>query len=133
GLTITTGIVPADAVFLLSPAGPGIPANDLAMLEKAAKAGIPRVVKLSAIGTPDTPGNGLGSWHQPGEQALRTGDRAWTILAPTTYASNTLSWAEDIAAGRPIPNLFGGGRQGIVDPADVAAVAAEALTAPGHD
>jgi uncharacterized protein YbjT (DUF2867 family) len=134
GLTVTTTIGPADAILLLSPAGPGAPGNDLAMLAAAVRAGIPRVVKLSAIGTPDGPvTDGLGSWHQPGEQAVQQSGAAWTVLRPTTFASNTLAWAADIRAGRPIINLFGDGRQGIIDPADVAAVAAEALTAPGHE
>jgi uncharacterized protein YbjT (DUF2867 family) len=31
-----------------------------------------------------------------------------------------------------VPNPFGGGRQGVVDPRDVAAVAAQALTGSGH-
>jgi uncharacterized protein YbjT (DUF2867 family) len=128
GLTVTTEIRKARAVFLLAPAGPAVPAIDLAFLRQAIQAGAERVVKLSAIGTPDQPGTGLVGWHQPGEQAVRDSGLAWTILRPTTFATNTLAWAADIRAGRPIPNVFGNGQQGVVDPADVAAVAAEALT-----
>ncbi|XVU29075.1 NAD(P)H-binding protein [Actinoplanes sp. CA-054009] len=130
GLKVSTSVVPAEALYLLSPAGPGVPERDLAILRAAVDAGVRRVVKLSAIGTPDE-GAG-GGWHQPGEQAVRASGLEWTILRPTTFASNSLVWAEDIRAGRPITNLFGDGAQGIVDPADVAAVAAEALTAGGH-
>ena len=142
GLAATTEIGKADAIFLLAPPGPGIPASDLAMLRAAQAAGIPRVVKLSAIGTPDSgtrraaPGDPTtmpGSWHLPGELAIRDSGLAWTILRPTSFASNTFGWAADIRAGRPVPNLFGDGRQGVVDPADVAAVAAEALVGAGHD
>jgi uncharacterized protein YbjT (DUF2867 family) len=158
GLTVTTEIRKASAVFLLTPAGPAAPGMDQAFLRQAINAGAERVVKLSAIGTPDdspnhssaAPGDSsetppaatspappahaeLGSWHQPGEQAVRQSGLAWTILRPTTFDSNTFAWAADIRAGRPIPNVFGHGRQGVVDPADVAAVAAEALTGPGHD
>ncbi|SNY74803.1 NAD(P)H-binding protein [Paractinoplanes atraurantiacus] len=130
GLTVSTSVVAADALYLLSPAGPGVPEHDLATLRAAAGAGIRRVVKLSAIGTPDEVAP--GGWHQAGEKAVRESRLEWTILRPTTFASNSLGWAADIRAGRPIPNLFGDGAQGIVDPADVAAVAAEALTSGGH-
>lgn len=142
GLTAAREIGKADAIFLLAPAGPDIPASDRAMLRAARAAGIPRVVKLSAIGTPDSgtrsaepgdPTTRAASWHLPGELAVRDSGLAWTILRPTSFASNTYAWSADIRAGRPIPNLFGDGKQGVVDPADVAAVAAEALLGAGHD
>jgi uncharacterized protein YbjT (DUF2867 family) len=136
GLTATTEFGRADAVFLLAPAGPGIPSHDLTALRAAIDAGTPRVVKLSAIGTPDDKSTGTPEesvhWHQPGERAVRDSGLAWTILRPTTFATNSLAWADDIRAGRPVANLFGDGRQGVVDPADVAAVAAEALTDDRH-
>lgn len=137
GLTVTTEIGKADAIFLLAPPGPGIPALDQAMLAAAETAEIPRLVKLSAIGTPSgrtvNARPEVGSWHQPGEIALQDSGRSWTILRPTVFASNTLAWASDIRAASPIPNLFGAGRQGVIDPTDVAEVAAEVLTTPGHE
>ncbi|MBU2662287.1 NAD(P)H-binding protein [Actinoplanes bogorensis] len=135
GLTISTGIEPADAIYLVAPPGPEIPEHDLANIRAAIGLGIKRIVKLSAIGTPDHPvrETQLGSWHQPGEAAVRASGRSWTILRPTTFASNSLAWADDLREGRPIPNFWGDGRQGVVDPADVAAVAAAALTSDAHD
>jgi uncharacterized protein YbjT (DUF2867 family) len=132
GLTVATRIGKADAIFLLAPPGPEIPALDRALLAAAEAAEIPRLVKLSAIGTGSsrTP---LSEWHLLGENAVRNSGRSWTILRPSSFASNALAWAPDVRAGRPIVNLFGDGRQGVVDPADVAEVAAETLTAPGHD
>ena len=120
----------ASALLLLAPSGPDLPARDRAMVRAAA--GVPRIVKLSAIGTPDEPTDGLGAWHQPGERAVRSSGAEWTILRPTTFASNTLAWRAEIRDGRPIANMFGAGRQGVVDPADVAAVAVAALTGDGH-
>ncbi|MFI5888726.1 NAD(P)H-binding protein [Actinoplanes sp. NPDC051513] len=130
GLTVTTEIRKASAVFLLAPAGPAIPGIDRALLGRAIEAGAERVVKLSAIATPEA---GLNIWHRPGEEAVQASGLSWTILRPTTFASNTLAWRDDIRARRTIPNIFGEGRQGIVDPADVAAVAVEALTTTAHD
>jgi uncharacterized protein YbjT (DUF2867 family) len=136
GLTVTTRVVPADAIYLVCLAGPATPGLDVATLGAAVDAGIRRVVLLSAIGTPehDVPAGRVGSLHRPAERALReSSGLLWTILRPTTFASNTLAYAGDIRAGRPVPNLFGDGQQGVIDPADVSAVAAEVLTGRGHE
>ncbi len=113
------------ALFLLSAPGPSLAAHDLAMLAAARTAGVRRVVKLSAIGT----GEGrVGSWHLPGERAVRESGLEWTLLRPSAFASNTLGWAAQIRTGEPVPNLMGTGAQGVIDPRDVAEVAVRALT-----
>ncbi|GAA4205674.1 SDR family oxidoreductase [Microbispora amethystogenes] len=123
----------ATAVFMLSAPGPWMAEHDEAMLAAARSAGVPRAVKLSAIGTGDHADGRAGDWHLSGEQAVRSGGLAWTVLRPSWFASNTLRWAEAVRAGRPIPNPMRTGAQGVVDPADVAEVAARTLTSPGHD
>lgn len=123
-------------LFLLSAAGPTLPEHDLAMIDAAREAGVRKVVMLSAIRTDEMErfrGGLLGSWHRPGEQAVRDSGMAWTVLRPTSFASNSLQWAGAIRAGEPIPNAMGAGRQGIIDPRDVSAVAVETLVSPGHD
>lgn len=131
----------ARAVFLAT-AGPAIPRHDTAMLSAAAAAGVAKIVKLSAIGTtvagePDGPDGRIpvkiGIFHRPGEEAIRASGAAWTVLRPSEYASNTLRWAQAIRAGTPVANMTGSGAQGVVDPRDVAAVAAAALTSPAWD
>ncbi|MFC5182323.1 SDR family oxidoreductase [Actinomadura harenae] len=119
------------AVFMLSAPGPWIPRHDEAVLAAAREAGVAKAVKLSAIGT-GAKTNGQ-DWHLPGERALESGGLAWTILRPSSFASNTLAWAEAIRAGVPVPNPMGDGAQGVIDPADIAEVSVLALTASGHD
>jgi uncharacterized protein YbjT (DUF2867 family) len=119
-------------VLLLAPPGPQQAEHDLALLAAAVGAGVRRVVKLSAIGTGLASHPKLGEWHQPGEDAVRASGLEWTILRPTSFASNTLAWAGPIAAGQPVPNPFGPGEQAVVDPRDVAAVAVTALIGTGH-
>jgi uncharacterized protein YbjT (DUF2867 family) len=123
-----TGI---EALFLLDAPGPWIPQHDRAMLAAARAAGVARVVKLSTLG-PDDPESPVGRWHLPGERELRAGDGAWTVLRPSTYASNILNWAPMIRAGQLIPNPNGNGAQGVIDPRDIAEVAARALTSDRH-
>lgn len=122
----------ADAAFLVGVLGPDDAETDRALVRTARAAGVRRIVKLSAIGTGDPELGRVGTWHMPGEQAARESGLEWTILRPTSFASNTLSWADAIRSGRPVPNLTGTGSQGVIDPRDVAAVAAEALLTPGH-
>jgi uncharacterized protein YbjT (DUF2867 family) len=123
----------ATAVFLLSAPGPWVARHDTAMLDAARTAGASKVVKLSAIGTGDESGVKVGDWHLQGERAVRSSGLAWTVLRPSAFASNALHWAAAIRAGDPIPNPMGTGTQGVVDPRDVAAVAARTLTSPDHD
>ncbi|MGH3377209.1 MAG: NAD(P)H-binding protein [Actinoallomurus sp.] len=123
----------ADAVFMLGPPGPWVARHDAATLAAARSAGVRKVVKLSAIGTGDESGVKAGGWHLPGERAVRSSGLAWTVLRPSSFASNALRWAPAIRAGMPIPNPMGTGAQGVVDPRDVAEVAARTLTSPGHE
>ncbi|MBF6075297.1 NAD(P)H-binding protein [Nocardia beijingensis] len=122
----------AEAAFVVGVLGPEYAELDRALIATARDAGVGRIVKLSAIGTGD-PGLGrVGTWHMPGEQAARDSGVDWTILRPSSFASNTLSWAAAIRAGQPVPNMTGDAAQGVVDPRDVAGVAVEALVSAGH-
>ncbi|MEU6999421.1 NAD(P)H-binding protein [Nonomuraea sp. NPDC046570] len=123
------------AVFLLSAPGDTVAAHDLAMVEAAKAAGVGKLVKLSAIGTGSEHAatNFSMRWHEPGEEAVRESGLDWTVLRPTTFASNALQWVAAVRSGAPIPNMTGTGTQGVVDPRDVSAVAAEALTGSALD
>ncbi|MFD8498795.1 NAD(P)H-binding protein [Amycolatopsis sp. NPDC059657] len=123
-----------DTVFLLTAPASPTPAHDFAMIEAAQNASVRKIVKLSAIGTGERNDDGqvVGAVHLRAEEAVRASGLEWTILRPSTFASNFAWWAGRIRAGEPVPNLTGDGRQGVVDPRDVAAVAAAALTEDGH-
>jgi uncharacterized protein YbjT (DUF2867 family) len=117
-------------LFLLTAPATATSRHDLAMLDAARAAGVAKVVKLSAIGTGSTTADGrvIGRWHLAGEEAVRGSGMAWTVLRPSSFASNVLRFA----AEGGLANLTGDGRQGVVDPRDVAAVAVAALTTDVH-
>lgn len=117
------------SVFLLTAPGGHIPGHDQAMITAAVAGGVRKVVKLSAVGGRSGP----AQWHAPGEQALAGSGLAWTVLRPSSFASNALRWAAAIRSGEPVPNTTGAGAQGVVDPRDVAEVAVEALLDDRHD
>ncbi|WP_433593836.1 NAD(P)H-binding protein [Nocardia sp. CA-145437] len=122
----------AEAAFLVGLLGPDYVELDRALVAAARAAGVRRLVKLSAIGTGDPELGRVGTWHLPGEQAVRESGVDWTILRPSSFASNTRSWVAPIQTGQPVPNMTGAGAQGVVDPRDVAAVAAEVLLSDDH-
>lgn len=132
--SLAAAVAGVRAVFLLTAPASPTPRHDLAMLDSARSAGVTTVVKLSAIGTGETIGDNrtVGDWHLRAEQAVRSSGMAWTVLRPSSFASNVLGFAHMINAGDPVPNMTGTAAQGVIDPRDVAAVAAEALTEPGH-
>ncbi|MBF6164362.1 NAD(P)H-binding protein [Streptomyces gardneri] len=122
----------ARVAFFVGVLGPEYVEADRALITTARDAGVGRLVKLSAIGTGDAGLGRVGTWHLSGEQAARDSGVEWTILRPSSFASNTLSWADAIRSGQPVPNMTGDAAQGVIDPRDVAGVAVEALVSSGH-
>lgn len=119
------------AAFLLRPPGPE-EGHDLGLVEAARAAGVRRLVKLSAIGTGDPEVGPAGGWHVEGERAVRESGTEWTVLRPSSFASNTLSWVREVGRGEPVPNMTGDGESGVIDPRDVAEAAVRALVDGGH-
>ncbi|MET8450574.1 SDR family oxidoreductase [Streptomyces sp. NPDC005209] len=119
------------AAFLLGAPGPGA-RHDEVLVAAARRAGVGRLVKLSAIGTGDPDVGPSGTWHVAGERAVRDSGSEWTILRPSSFATNTLSWAPDVRAGEPVPNMTGDGASGVIDPRDLSEVAARVLVESGH-
>jgi uncharacterized protein YbjT (DUF2867 family) len=115
------------AVYLVTmPPKPTID-HDAALIEAAGKAGVERIVKLSAISAEDP-----DAWHSRAERPTRESGLDWTVLRPPSFASNMLHYTSMIRSGAPLPNWTGTGASGVIDPRDIAAVAVEALLADGH-
>lgn len=66
------------------------------------------------------------------EEAVRESGLAWTILRPGVFASNAYAWAESVRAERTIAAPFGDVGIPVIDPADIAEVAAVALRTDEH-
>jgi uncharacterized protein YbjT (DUF2867 family) len=132
--SLAAAVAGVDAVFLVTV--PPVPSadHDIALVTAAKTAGVRKIVKLSAIGSGEPfDGTTVGTWHVAAEEAIAASGLAWTVLRPPSFASNFLQYRTMIAAGDPLPNVFGGAHQPIVDPRDVAAVAVEALLDSAHD
>jgi uncharacterized protein YbjT (DUF2867 family) len=116
-------------VFLL--AGYDRMPDTLAELQRA---GVERVVLLSASSVLSTDGdeNAVSAYHRASEAAVRESGLAWTFLRPHSFMSNALRWVEQLRAGDVVREEFGDVAVAAIDPADIAAVAAAALTGEGH-
>lgn len=117
------------AVFLLSAPGPTLAAHDRAIAAAIARfPTVKRIVKLSAMGVDAAERLASSEWHAAGERAVQETGRAFTFLRPGVFMSNTFAWAEAIRAGTSVAIATGHGRSAVIDPRDIAAVAAVALS-----
>ncbi len=121
-----------DAVFLLTD-GLSIAAHGERLVAAALRAGVKRIVKLSVLGVGHGATDLITSGHRDSEQAIRDSGIAWTFLRPTAFMSNALNWAPMITTDQVVHAPFAAGRAAVVDPADIAAVAAACLAQDGHD
>ncbi|HSZ41675.1 MAG TPA: NAD(P)H-binding protein [Trebonia sp.] len=129
--TLAPALVGAQSLFLLVP-GAGAEVDGSALLAAAAAAGARRVVLLSSQAAGTRPGSISHAPLAAIEDAVRGSGLDWTILRPGGFASNDLSWAGAIKAERVVFAPFGDVALPLVDPADIADVAATVLTSDGH-
>ncbi|WP_405638936.1 NAD(P)H-binding protein [Streptomyces uncialis] len=68
----------------------------------------------------------------PLEEAVDAGGLEWTFLAPVEFMSNALEWADPVRTEGVVREGFPEARSAMIHDADIAAVAAVALTTDGH-
>jgi uncharacterized protein YbjT (DUF2867 family) len=104
------------------------------VLAEAARAGVERVVLLSGSSAEvDDTGNAISRYMIRSEQAVRESGLSWTILRPHAFMTNALRWLPQLAAGDTVRAQFPQALSTVIDPYDIASVAAAALTSAGHD
>jgi uncharacterized protein YbjT (DUF2867 family) len=74
----------------------------------------------------------MGRWHREREQVIRASGIPATFLRPGGFMTNALDWLPTIREDGYVLDPAGPGRYAPIDPADIAAVAAVALTQEGH-
>ena len=119
-----------DAIFMVPPFTPDGVAQSLEFLAAARESGVKHVVKLSVIHS--LSGITVGKWHAAIDEALKKSGMAWTILLPGGFMQNFVKGS----APRPDGNMYlpvGNAKSAFIDTRDIAAIAATALTEPGHE
>ncbi len=99
------------------------------VLTAAKRSGVRHVVRMSTMGVHERRQLPIFRWHGLCEQQLEESGLAFTHLRPSWVMQNFQSFVVDDVIRLPA----GEGRIGFVDARDVAAVAVEALTMPGHE
>jgi uncharacterized protein YbjT (DUF2867 family) len=118
-----------EAVFLLS----GYRRIDRT-LAKMRDAGVERVVLLSSSAAPGGDlDNAVARYHILSERAVRESGLPWTFLQPNSFMSNALRWLPQLRSGDLIRAPFADVPIATIDPDDLGAVAAAALTSDAHE
>lgn len=122
------------AALFLHDTGAGAHLLDAQDIIDAAKAGgVERIVLLSSQGVTTRPRSpSHGGVGRSLEEAVQRSGADWTILRPGGFASNAYAWAESVRTRRTVAAPFGDVGLPVIDPADIAEVAATALHEDGH-
>ena len=103
------------------------------LLSEVRTAGIERVVLMSGSGAgASNTDNAISRYQLGSEEAVRSSGVEWTIVRPCAFMSNTLGWRPQLQAGDVVKAPFADVANAVIDPYDIAAVAAVALTTHGH-
>ncbi|MEC4018007.1 SDR family oxidoreductase [Streptomyces sp. H27-D2] len=131
--SLTPALDGAKALFLLLSgnlhASDARPTDIIAL---AAARGVRRVVLLSSQGVATRPLGPSRVAMRKVEEALRGSGLDWTVLRPGGFASNALAWAESVRTQETVAAPFGDVGVPVVDPADIAEVAAACLLDDRH-
>ncbi|MFE6157339.1 SDR family oxidoreductase [Streptomyces sp. NPDC056486] len=123
----------AKALFLLLSGdlhAPGARPTDI--IDLAAASGVRRVVLLSSQGVATRPLGPTRVALRAVEDALRESGMDWSVLRPGGFASNALAWAESVRTQGTVAAPFGDVGVPVIDPADIAEVAAACLLDDRH-
>jgi uncharacterized protein YbjT (DUF2867 family) len=121
-----------EVALLLTAPTPDTVADQTRFVDAAKRAGVRRVVKLSAVGAYPGAPQRFGDWHGQAERHVEASGLAWTHLRPNFFLQNLLGQAAAVRAGT-IHMPAGDGPAAFVDVRDIAAVAAHVLSEDGHE
>jgi uncharacterized protein YbjT (DUF2867 family) len=104
------------------------------VLAEVRRAGVERVVLLSGSSAEsgDTT-NAVTAYMLRSETAVKASGVPWTILRSFGFMSNALRWVDQLREGNVVREPFADVRVAVIDPHDIAAVAASALRGAGHE
>lgn len=119
--------------FLITNSTERAEGQQLAFVAAAKRAGVRHIVKLSQLhAAADSPVRFL-RYHSAVEQAIRDSGMTFTFLRPNLFMQGLLGFRDTIVNTGKLFAPIGASKVSLIDIHDIAAVAFEALTAPGHE
>ena len=100
---------------------------ECAAIDAARSAGVRRIVKLSARGADRTATSAVWRGHAAIEDHLTASKIPAVVLRPSFYMTNLLAAADPVRSFNTVPAAAGTAPIAMIDPDDIAAVAARAL------
>ncbi len=129
--TLARSVDGVDAVFLACGNVPEQVEFECAVIDAAARAGVRRIVKLSARGADPGAPVAYWRWHAQIEQHLHASGVPAVVLQPGFLMSNVFAAAEHVRTAGLLFAPAGDARIAMTHPGDVAAAACVALTSDG--
>jgi uncharacterized protein YbjT (DUF2867 family) len=111
--------------------GPDIEEYESNAVEAAKAAGLELLVKQSVAGA-QYKATDFPRWHRNVEERIEAAGLPHVFLRPTAFDSNALYWADTIKSHNTVYGTLGEASIPVIDPEDIAAVGAAALSEPGH-
>jgi uncharacterized protein YbjT (DUF2867 family) len=129
--SVAAALAGVDRAYLVTPSSERAQPQQVRFAELAAEAGVGHLVKLSQLAADEESPVRFLRYHAAVERRIRELGIGWTFLRPNLYLQGMLAMAGPIREGRLYAPI-GDARVSAVDVRDIAAVAAAALTGPGH-
>jgi uncharacterized protein YbjT (DUF2867 family) len=129
--TVQAAFAGVHRVFLLTPFTGNQVEVGKQLVDAARQAGVQQVVLLSGSGADSQPGTQINHWHRAVEVYLEQSGLPFTVLRPSGFMQNFLTYNGDsIRQENKFYLAIGDGQVNYIDVRDIAAVVATVLTAP---
>ena len=120
-----------EKLFLVGPPNASLPELEAKAVKEAQNAGVPHIVKLSALGGRGSVFPGL---HAQSEDQIRSSGLRYTFLRPNGFMQNFVNYSgESIRSSSAFFGSLGQGAVSHIDIRDVAAAAVVVLSTSGHE
>jgi uncharacterized protein YbjT (DUF2867 family) len=130
---VSVALTGIQRAYLVTPSSERAQDQQERFVELAAKAGVQHLVKLSQLAADEASPVRFLRYHAVVERRVRELGIGFTFLRPNLYFQGLLALSGPIREQGVLPAPVGDARVSAVDVRDIAAVAATALTEPGHD
>jgi uncharacterized protein YbjT (DUF2867 family) len=130
---VAAAMVGVQTAFLLCPFDESAQRRTETFVAQARRAGVRRVVRMSAMGAVNGPDLPIARAQRDAETVLEESGLAWSHLRPNTFMTNLLFSVTSIVNEGTLYAPAGDGAVSFVDPVDIAAVTVQVLTTDGHE